>query len=291
MASQHKTHRQRATRRRLLAAIAGMACGALALPREASAASLKLGLLPYLNTRTLIQNYTPLAAFLGKALGLGVQLETAPDFTTFVQRAFRGDYDLMLMAPHYARLAEVEYGYRPLLIHKTPIRALLIVAKHQPLASVADLRGTTLAVHERSAIIAILGVSWLRDHGLEENRDYHFVQTVTHSSALLHVQSGRARAALVSYSTLIQAPAELQQNIDIAYEYARIPGLYLLAHPRLAPAQTQAVRAALIRFEQSPEGQAFFKTTGHGGYREVSPEDARLLDRSLPETRRLLGHP
>ena len=278
-------------RRRLLALLAGLGCTALALPLQAREASLKLGLLPYLNTRTLIQNYQPLAAFLGKELGRAVQLETAPDFGTFLQRAFRGDYDLMLMAPHYGRLAEVEHGYRTVLIHKTPIRALMVTARQRPLASLEELRGQTLAIHERSAIIAILGVSWLRDQGLEENRDYRFAQTVTHSSALLHVQSGRARAALVSYSTLIQAPAELQQEMEIIHEYARIPGLYLLAHPRLGPAGIQAVRAALLQFEQSPEGQAFFKTTAHGGYREASPEDARLLDRSLPETRRLLSRP
>lgn len=278
-------------RRRLLALLAGLGCMTLALPLQARETSLKLGLLPYLNTRTLIGNYQPIAAALSEALGLNVQLETAPDFSTFVQRAFRGDYDLMLMAPHYARLAEVEHGYRTILIHKTPIRALLVTARQRPLASLEALRGQTLAIHERSAIIAILGVSWLKDQGLEENRDYRFVQTVTHSNALLHVQNGRARAALVSYSTLIQAPAELQKEMEIVREFAQIPGLYLLAHPRHDPERVQAVRAALLQFEQSPEGQAFFKTTAHGGYRDPRPEDARLLDRSLPETRRLLGRP
>lgn len=278
-------------RRRLLALLAGLGCTTLALPLRARETSLKLGLLPYLNTRTLIGNYQPIAAALSQALGLSVQLETAPDFSTFMQRAFRGDYDLMLMAPHYARLAELEHGYRTILIHKTPIRAVLVTSRQQPLASLQDLKGQTLAIHERSAIIVILGVSWLKEHGLEENRDYQFVQTVTHSSALLHVQNGRARAAMVSHATLAQAPAELQQSVEIAHEYARIPGLYLMAHPRLPEARRLAIKKALLDFEQSPEGQYFFQTTTHGGYREATPEDARLLDRSLPETRRLLSRP
>lgn len=279
-------------RRRMLTLLGSLAClASLSLPLQAQEASLKLGLMPYLNTRTLIQNYQPLATSLGKELGQPVQLETAQDFNNFLQRTFRGDYDLILIAPHYARLAEVEHGYKPILIHKTPIRAVLVTPRQQPLASLQDLKGQTLAIHERSAIVPILGVSWLKDQGLEENRDYQFTQTVTHSSALLHVQNGRARAAMVSHATLAQAPAELQQSVEIAHEYARIPGLYLMAHPRLPEARRLAIKKALLNFEQSPEGQYFFQTTTHGGYREATPDDARLLDRSLPETRRQLGRP
>lgn len=279
-------------RRRMLTLLGSLAClASLSLHLQAQEASLKLGLMPYLNTRTLIQNYQPLATSLGKELGQPVQLETAQDFDNFLQRTFRGDYDLILIAPHYARLAEVEHGYKPILIHKTPIRAVLVTPRQQPLASLQDLKGQTLAIHERSAIVPILGVSWLKDQGLEENRDYQFTQTVTHSSALLHVQNGRARAAMVSHATLAQAPAELQQSVEIAHEYARIPGLYLMAHPRLPEARRLAIKKALLNFEQSPEGQYFFQTTTHGGYREATPDDARLLDRSLPETRRQLGRP
>lgn len=278
-------------RRLILIVLLGLCQSLAAQEAAAPVTPIRLGLLPYLNTRTLITNYQPLATSLARSLQVPVLLETAPDFDTYVSRVFRGDYDLVLIAPHYARLAEVDFGYQTLLVHKQPIRALLVVRADTPLARIDDIKGQTIAIHERSAIMPILGVPWLKDHGLEESKDYQFVQTVTHSSALLYVQSRRARAAMVSYSTLIQAPAELQQDMAVAAEFAQVPGLYLMAHKRMPAARAQAVKAALLQFEASPEGQNFFKITAHGGYRAATPDDARLLDRSLPETRRLIQNP
>ena len=251
---------------------------------------LVFGLMPYLNTRTLMANYQPLAANLEKELQAPVTLQTAPDFDTFVKRVFDGDYDLVLLAPHYARLAEREFGYVPLLVHKAPIRSLLVTARDKPLTSVAELRGQTIAVVERSALIAIMGAAWLAEEGLREGNDYRFVETVTHTSALYNAATGKARAAIVSHSTLILAPQDLQREIVIFREIAQIPGQFVLAHSRLSGERRQAVKAALLRFEKSAEGQLFFERTSHGGYREESRDDIQLLDRLLPETRRQIGN-
>ena len=51
----------------------------------------------------------------------------------------------------------------------------------------------------------------------------------------------------------------------------------------------KAIKAALLAFERSAEGQAFFEKTRNEGFRETTAADNALLDRALPETRRLLG--
>lgn len=251
--------------------------------------SLSIGILPYLSTRTLLANYQPLAIALERELKQPIQLLTAPDFETFVKRVIDGEYDLAILAPHYARLATKEFGYSALLVNKTPIRGILVTARNKPLSNINELRGQTIAVVDRSALLAIVGVITLADEGLMEGNDYSFVQTISHSSALYNAVSGKSRAALISYSTLALAPAELQHEAVISRELAVIPGLFYIANNRIPVSRQQAIKAALLAFEKMPEGQQFFEKTQTGGYREPNRVDGELLDRLLPETRHQLG--
>src|SRR5574343_692261 len=251
--------------------------------RAADSRVLTVGLMPYLSTRTLLANYQPIAVTLESALKQPVQLLTAPDFDTFVKRVIDGEYDVALLAPHYARLATREYGYTPLLLHKAPIRGVLVTRRSQPLGSFDGLRGQEISVVDRSALIVIAGALTLAENGLKENVDYRFVETVSHSSALHNAITGKARAALVSYSTLVLAAPDLQRDTQVWRDIATIPGQFYIAHSRIPLARQQAIKAALLAFEKSTEGQQFFEKTKHGGFREPTPEDNALLDRMLPE--------
>jgi len=249
---------------------------------------LLFGIIPYLSTRTLVSVYSPLAADLERRLGRPVQLQTAPDFDTFSNRVFAGEYDLLLIAPHLGRLAELDYGYIPLLRHSNDIRCLLVVPQDGPLKSLGELHGKTIAISERSAMVPLLGMMWLKEKGLLVDRDFQVMENVTQSSALHSVASGKARAAIVSYSTLFQAPTDVQQAVRVADECPSAPGLLFMTHNRLPkPLRTQ-IKASLYAFEKTPEGQDFFAKSTHGGYREPSAADARLMDKVLPETRQFL---
>jgi len=162
---------------------------------KAEARTLVIGLMPYLSTRTLMANYQPVADALQQSLKQPVTLLTAPNFDVFVERVLNGDYDVVLLAPHYARLAIKDYGYAPLLLHKAPIRGILVTGKDAPLKSFDELRGHNIAIVDRSALIVIAGALTLAENGLKENQDYRFIETVTHSSALHNAITGKARAA------------------------------------------------------------------------------------------------
>ena len=263
---------------------------AAAWPARASdAPALTLGIVPYLSTRNLLAIHQPLARSLEASLQQPVQIQTAPDYDTFVKRLVRGDFDLAIAPPHYARLAIREYGYQALLAHKAPIRGVLVTARAQPLASADGLRGKTIAIADRSALLVIVGTAALADLGLREDKDYRFVEAPSHASALHSAVSGKAAAALVTQTALLLAPAELQRDAVVWRELAQIPGQFYVAHNRLPDARQKAIKAALLSFEHSAEGQTFFEKTRNEGFREPTAADNSQLDRALPETRRLLG--
>lgn len=256
---------------------------------DRAARPLMLGIVPYLSTRNLLATHQPLARSLEASLQQPVQIQTAPDYETFIKRIAAGEYDLAIAPPHYARLVVRDYGYQALLVHKAPIRGVLVTTKQHAPGSIEDLRGKRIAIADRSALLVILGASALSDLGLREERDYQFIEAPSHSSALHSALSGKTAAALVTQTALLLAPSELQQEAMIWRELALIPGQFYVAHNRLSDARRLAIKAALLAFERSPEGRAFFEKTQTVGFREPSAADTALLDRALPETRRLLG--
>lgn len=256
---------------------------------ERGARPLTIGIVPYLSTRNLLAIHQPQARSLEVSLQQPIQIQTAPDFDTFVKRLVSGDYDLAIAPPHYARLAIKDYGYHALLVHKAPIRGVLVTTRQQPLVGVDDLRGKTIAIADRSALLVILGAATLADLGLREDKDYRFIEAPSHASALHSAVSGKAAAALVTQTALLVAPPELQRDAVVWRELAQIPGQFYVAHNRLPDARQKAIKAALLAFERSAEGQVFFDKTRNEGFREPTSADNTLLDRALPETRRLLG--
>lgn len=252
--------------------------------------SFEFGVLPYLNTRTLIATYQPVGAALEHSLRRPVALTTAPDLESFARRVFAGEFDLALVPPHYGRIAETDFGYAHLLSYSQYNEALLVTAKHEPLASLDDIRGTSVAIIERSSLLGILAARWFAERGLIEGRDFRFTETGNHSNALYQAVSGKARAAVIWRTILQKSPPELQRDTTTfgGVLYAG-PSYSVLVNKRIAGPERQAIKDALLQFEKSPQGREFFGGVAHGGFRDPKAEDAALLDRVLPETRRLLG--
>ena len=265
----------------------------LILPHPATAAEkpagtpLTLGIVPYMSTGMLLRTHAALAQSLESSLQRPVNLRTAPDYKSFFQRLRAGDYDIAITPPHYGWLAIRDHGFQPLLVHRDPIRGILVSAADQPVKNIADLRGASIAVTDRSALMAILGAQTLADEGLVENRDYQFVSDVSHSGAIHNAITGKTRAALVNATSLVLSPPEIRQRTQVWRDLAVFPGQFYIAHARLGEDYKEVI-AALQAFERSPAGQEFFTNTAQGGFRALTADDRKTLERALPETRRQL---
>ncbi|MDD2885503.1 MAG: phosphate/phosphite/phosphonate ABC transporter substrate-binding protein [Dechloromonas sp.] len=271
----------------MLAVLFGFSSGPLQAAEQTQPV-FKIGVMPYLSTRSLLNTYQPIADAIEKRLQRPVQLLTAPDFDSFLERTLNGDYDLSVLAPHYARLAMVDRGFHALVRHVLPIRGLLVTARDRPLQKFSDLRGESIAIVDRSALLAIVGSVTLAEQGLIEGRDYQFSQSVSHSSALHNALTGNNRVALISHTTLVLAPPEVQARTIVWQELNKIPGLFYITPANTPDTLRRTLRDALLTFEKSANGQEFIEKTRHGGFMTPSTDDYRFLDRLLPETRQQL---
>ena len=266
-------------------------CLALLLALRATAAErepLIIGVFPYLTTRTLVSTYQPLRLYLQRELNRPVEVVTAPDLRQFYRRTTRGDYHLIVTPPHFARLHERESRLVPLFSYSKPTVGLLITRRDSGIKSAEQLRGHKIAIAEPSALVAIMGATWLHSRGLEPARDYRFRVSGSHNSALMSVIGRESAAAVLGGSAFKQVAAKFEDDIAVLATVGEVMGLVALAKRALGNRLPELERS-LAAFPHTAEGRAFVERNGIGGFERIQPAELRKLDRYVPETLRWLN--
>lgn len=217
-------------------------------------------------------------------------METARDQRTFIERTQRGDYDLVITAPHFARLAQKEAGYIPMLRAKADLYGLLVVAKASPIARVEDLRGKVVVTPNPLAIISMLGEKLLEENGLHPGTDVTVAPRVSHASAVLAVIQGEAAAAVTSVTALAQMPPEFEAAVKVIATTQRTPHVFYLANHKLPSGEISRIKRIVLEFaENTPEGRRFIARLNHQGLVRPDPGDLESMDPYVAQLKALLG--
>ena len=252
----------------------------------ASGTLLRVGVLPTLSPKVLLTNYQPLRVYLERELQQPVELLTAPDFRRFHQDTMAGDFDLLVTAPHLARLAQVEAGFQPVATYLSANRAILITSQGKPVKKVEELRGGTLAIFDPLGLIVFEAQQWLEDQGLVAGRDYRPQVFPSHNSVGQSVQQGDSPLGVISPAGLRQLPPEIAAQVQVFRELPPAPALIWIVHPRTG--NVARYQTLLLRFAATPEGERFYAGNAYKGMRPPTPEEMRSLDRTAREVKRLL---
>ncbi len=252
--------------------------GMTATPALAGEAPLRFGIFPNLSARAIVLLYQPMREWLEKSLGQPVTIYSAPDFKTFLERTFNHEYDLVIMAPHLARLAQTEGEYQPLFSYSQELHAVLVTGKNSAIHSVEDLRGKIVALPDRLALMPVLGIRVLRSHGLQPDSDFRLLYAGSHSNSALAAQRGEAQAAIVGSVAFAQFPEELRDSLRVLAKSESIPNQFILASPNLGARQTDALRKALSGFAATPEGSRFMENNGFGGLKPATELELRKME-------------
>lgn len=251
--------------------------------------ALEIGIWPYMSTQALLTLYHPLQRYLEHGLQKPVLFVTAPDQRAFVGRTLKGEYRFVITAPHFARLAQKEAGYVPMLRPKRDMVSLLLVNKNSAIRSVDDLRGKTVTLPEKVTLVAILTMQMLRENGLEPGRDIKVRYAASHNSAMLDVLRGESAAAATAATILDQMPEKDRGSFRILARTGKVPPLVILANPGVPEKEVADMTRTLLDFtEHSPEGDKFLKRIAWQGLRPPAPGEMRSLDPYVADLNRLL---
>lgn len=237
---------------------------------------LAFGVFPYLSHHQLIGQFTPLRDYLQQNIGRKLTLVTAPDYVSFRERTRDGEYDIILTAPHLGRLAEVEDRYRRIAITRYRVHAVIVVKKDSPILRLADLRGKSLAITPSAAIISSLATVLLRNRGLQPGRDVTLQEYGNTQNTLVGVLRGDHDAGVVGFAAWNSA--EQKEQLRVIAKTEEVPGLLIMAHPRVPAPVIKKLRKAILSFGDTAEGRAYFAATSHGAWLPVDDAVMRSLD-------------
>lgn len=249
------------------------------------AGALRLGIAPYLSSRTLLIEHAPLKSFLEKRLGSAVNIGTASNLHTFAGRLVGGEFDIALIPPHLARVAQADYDYRPLYGIKSDFYALVLVNKNDPAVNIADLKGRELNLPHRLSLVALQIEAYLRRLELDPARDLQLLYHSTDNNAALALAGGSRGAAATSRTVFERMPPEIVGKLRILGSTPSVISLVFVANPRLPAAQLAAVRAALDEFPYSEAGMSYFQGRGVNLV-PVGEADLGVYDSLLPALRK-----
>jgi phosphonate transport system substrate-binding protein len=256
----------------------------------AAAKPLELGLLPNLSARVLMAQYQPVRDYLGRELKRPVQLSTASSWTHFHQRTLGLEYDAVVTAVNMARVAQLDKGYVPLLTYAPDIKGLLVFANARPIKNTAELAGQTLVMSNPQSLLALRGLRWLSESGLLAARDFQTMSIPTDDSVGNVLVRGDARAAVLSGGEFRAIPEVVRSQLTVLTTFAEVPGFVVLASPRMAASERQALQAHWLAFgAQAEEGKAFFAASGFTGIRELPAGLMESMDVYAESTRRVLA--
>ena len=243
-------------------------------PQEnAQVAELRVGILPYMSTQSLLMRYAPLHDYLERVLHRPVRLLTAPTFANFIERARHHDYDLYVTAPHFAVLAEQQSHYRRVARLQRELDGSFIVRQGAREQSVADLKGKRVGTPDPLAIITLMGEEALRGAGLEIGKTVRVVHFPSHNAAILAVANGQVEAAIVSSPVFESMSSKVRAEVRVLERTQRVPHIMLMASPQLSSAEYESLTTAILNFGDNKEGISYFNDTGYAGFLPIRDSD------------------
>ena len=250
---------------------------------------LEIGIWPYVSTQTLIAEYHPVQAYLEKRLHRPVQLVTAVDQKTFVQRTQRGEYRFVFTAPHFARYAELDAGYVPMLRPKRNSFAVFVVKKDSAFQNIGDLRGKTVTMTQKMTMIAMRALQALQGNGLNPGKNVSVRYAVSHNSAVLDVVRGQSDAAVTGEIIFHQMPQSMKENLRIIARTGETSPMIYMASPAVPQEEVATMKQLMLDFVGTPEGQKFIRDMGYQGLRAPTEAEMKSLDPLVADLKKQLG--
>jgi len=253
--------------------------------------TLVVGLHPNVSSTTVLTLYQPVREHLTRTLARPVELRTAPDFRSYIERTLKSEFDVIVTAPHLARLAQQKAGYVPILYYSTELRAYVIATKDGDVRALGDLRNQTVAAPDSLTVITMIGLDFLKRKGLHPNKDFKLFDAKSHNNAALSVANGQSAAAVIGSVPFAQLGPELRGRLRIVAETDSIPSQFILAHSRLGSAETNKVKTALSNYAASRDGKKFMEENGFGGFKVPDDRTMKRLEVYAAEVDRLVAKP
>lgn len=252
---------------------------------QTPAPTFTIGVLPNVSARVILNNYQPMREYFARELKRDVDIATAADFIAYHQASQRGDYPMLITAANLGRVAQLDANLTPIAIYEPAIPGLLVAAAGNANDTLDQLRGKSLALANPQSLVALRGLQWLKQQGLNVGTDFKIVRASNDDSLGTLIRTGEAPLAMMSMGEFRAIGEDTRKNLRVVKEFAKVPGFLVMTHPNLSSADRQQIKSLILQFPKSEEGKKFSALANVANIREVTAADLDPLDAFVAETR------
>jgi phosphonate transport system substrate-binding protein len=263
-----------------------MAVLALTVGTAIAKDSFVIGVAPHTSARVILEMYQPLRLYLEKALGMPVEIVTAPDFDTFARRGLANEFDMAVTTGHQARLFETDAKYLPLLTYKAEFKAVALVAESGPVHKASDLKGKAVLGLSQASLVTLWGLHWMKENKLDTST----VKFVSASDSVAQIIiAGDAAAGFTSLANFQKLTPAVRGQLRILAESKPMAGRVYVLNKSQAALQKK-VDTALWAFAVTPDAKTYFENNKLGGYRKLRAGELKEMDPFAGEVRKVLSN-
>ncbi|HHS99367.1 MAG TPA: hypothetical protein ENK73_00775 [Thiomicrospira sp.] len=233
------------------------------------ASALTFGIFPVYQPIQLAELNAPLVNFLNKSLSEPVYFRTTTNFGSFNKRAKQQSYDILMIAPNLGYQLSVNKTYTPVLRAAYRPQAVFVVPKTSKITSFSDLKHKAIAFAPDLAITTKVAYKKLADIGIQKGQ-YQIDNRKSHLESFRVLQLNKADAAAFSLSVWQALPENEKADFRVIGLSDSTPGIFLMVKDAK---RYEPVKKALLDFEKTPQGQAYFKASKLIGYKPVTDQD------------------
>lgn len=245
--------------------------------------ALTLGVFPYLSANQMMEQLSPLCKRIEAALGKKVILVSAPDFMSYVDRTAKGEYDLVLTAPHMGRLAQKRDGWQLVVQSGQKTATVILVRNESPIHRLEDLRGKKMAVGNVRSVTYLLAEEALAQKGITLGKDVEVLETATFSNVVQSVFLGEVDAGATPtllWDKWVHVSEEQHRQLREIYRAKpAAPSFLVMANPKTDQATILRLRQSLLSFKNTPEGKDFLQKSQ---FESFLPIDEATMERIDP---------
>lgn len=243
---------------------------------------LTLGIFPYLSASQMMDQLSPLGKRLEEALGRKVILVSAPDFMSYVERTAKGEYDLVLTAPHMGRLAQTRDGWQLIVQSGQKTATVLLVREESGIDRIEDLRGKKMAVGDWRSVTYLLAEEALAGKGLILGQDVAIVETATFSNVVQSVFLGEVDVGATPtllWDNWEYVNAEQHRQLrEIFRAQPATPSFLVMASPGTDQATINRLRDSLLSFHETEAGRSFFQKSQYESFLALDEATMEHID-------------